>query len=396
MWDIVYLSALFMLTLLSLFYYILAITHWIIRREKKRAEIYLPSVTVQIPVYNDPIAVRCVKAALQFDYPDFEVIVIDDSNDGYTSKLLQSIRHPRYKYIHRLGRRGFKAGALNDALKISKGEIIVVFDADFIPPRDFLRRIVQPFTDPRVGYVQARWSFENPTENIITLFASTALSVYHRFFYPIQDAVGAVFLSGAAMAIRRSALEEVGGWREGTLAEDAELTFRLNAAGYRGVYLPDLSADNQVPFTLHAFIKQQMRWCAGVVEALLLGAKRILRAKIPFHRKLLLLFLPLLNFSYPIVLSAIVSSVALFLLDISPIAPATALALTALLSGYIVLSILALKEEGICELPKVVQLVLSIYIIGPLLSLSNTYALAKLAMGRLEWFRTPKRVGTNV
>ncbi len=385
-----YMLALFVLTLVSFLYYYVAFMGLFSRGAPTYHTKNFPKVSVHIPVYNDPIAVRCVQAALNFDYPDFEVIVIDDSNDGKTSQLLSSISHPRLKYLKRQGRKGFKAGALNDALKISTGEIIVVFDSDFVPPPDFLKRIVAPFEDPSVGYVQARWSFENPDENLITVFASSALAIYHHFFYPFQNKIGAVFLSGAAMAIRREALERAGKWREGVLAEDAELTYRLNAIGYRGVYLSDLTADNQVPFTLSAFLRQQMRWSAGMIEALRLGIHHLRNSKLSLSQKLMFVLIPLLNLSYPFVALLLTASMALFLLDVPVFSPTTAALVLLLLSGYVFTGFLALSEEGL--LRQFPRMVLSAYIIGPLLAFTNTYAILRLFLGGVSWYRTPKRV----
>ena len=170
-----------------------------------------PLVSVQIPVYNDPVAVRCVKKCLQFNYPKdkYEIIVADDSNDGVTSKLLKTFGN-KIKLIKRRSREGFKAGALNNAMKYSNGEIIVIFDSDFTPHKNFLKRIISPFLyDEKISIVQSRMGFLNSDYNIVTKFASTVLMIFHHFICSFNDMIGTPFFCGTHGAIRRKALTAI-------------------------------------------------------------------------------------------------------------------------------------------------------------------------------------------
>jgi len=392
--EILYLAALFTITLISFIYYGLAFWGLFIKEEKKPKpkKDFAPFVTVQIPVYNDRIVERLVKAVLNFDYPNYEVIIADDSTDPVTRRIVDSFAsHPKVKVIRRNSREGFKAGALNNAMKYSKGDVIVVFDSDFIPPRDFLTHIVQPFKDPQVGYVQARWSFdENLDENLITVFAGTNLLIYHHLFYPFKSKQGTIYLSGSAMAIRRDAFEKVGGWKAGTLAEDAELTLRLASEGYKSVYLPYLRADNQLPYTLNVFMKQQARWSTGVLEAFFMNWKRILSSKkLKPIQKAILMTIPLFNLSYIIVTILVLASILLWMFNIKIFTPEIALLALLLTSGFLVAGYIALRREGRTQLfPK---FLVATYLLGPLIAISNTLNMIRYVFKGLPWYVTPKR-----
>jgi cellulose synthase/poly-beta-1,6-N-acetylglucosamine synthase-like glycosyltransferase len=229
-----------------------------------------PFISVQVPSYNDPVAVRCIEACLLFSYPKeyYEIMILDDSTDKGTAHLLAefSQRLPGLvRYIHRDNREGYKPGALKAATPHVRGELIVIFDADFVPQVDFLERIAQPFEDPKVAIVQARQGFLNANENLVTRFASYLLSIHHLIYMPIYHRCNTVFFCGTAGALRKRAMEEVGGWNVDSITEDAELSVRLLANGYRSVYLP-FETPSEVPVTLKAFLKQQMRWSFGNIR----------------------------------------------------------------------------------------------------------------------------------
>src|SRR3989338_3159106 len=246
---------------------------------KKRSNTYtvneenLPFVTVQIPTYNEPAAIQCAQRCLENDYPKdrYEILIGDDSKDPEVSKLLKdfSALHENVKVIKRKENIGYKAGNLNNMLKYSKGDILVLFDSDFLPPKDFLRKIVAPFSkSEKIAAVQARWTFIKPNKNLVSLLSSTILSVIHNLVLPlIYRKSRTTFICGSAEAIRRSTLEKLGGWKNGSFTEDIDYSLRMLKNGYKIVYLEDLECKGEVPYTAKDFYKQQMRWAYGVIRA---------------------------------------------------------------------------------------------------------------------------------
>ena len=231
----------------------------------------LPRVSVHIPVYNDPVVVDCVKKCLEFDYPKgkYEIIVADDSSDE-TSGLLDKLHKEGggFRIIRRKSRAGFKAGALNGCLKASKGGIVVVFDSDYSPEKDFLRRVVKPFADKEVAFVQTRWDYKNPSTNRISKLAMISYNAFHQCSMPVKDRIGTAIFCGTGGAIRKDVLQSIGGWNEKSIGEDIDLTVRMLCKGYKQVYLPGVRVKGEVPETLKSFVKQQQRWAYATTKAL--------------------------------------------------------------------------------------------------------------------------------
>lgn len=234
---------------------------------------YTPSVTIQIPTFNELVAIRCARACLAFDYPKdrYEIIIGDDSSMPEVSKQLSAFAagHPQVKVVRRERNTGYKPGNLNNMLPHSKGEFIVIFDSDFVPKQDFLKRIVQPFKDDRkVAAVQAKWTFLNARENMITVLGSSILNVYHYITLPfLKGRRKMSLLCGSAEAVRKSTLVQLGAWDTGNLTEDIEYSIRLINSGYRIIYLEDLTCDSEVPHTSFDLYRQQMRWGYGVIHS---------------------------------------------------------------------------------------------------------------------------------
>lgn len=233
----------------------------------------LPFVTVQIPTFNELVALRCARSCLNFDYPKdkYEVLIGDDSNNPNVSKKLREFvkEHNMVRIIKRKSNIGYKPGNLNNMLKHSKGSILVIFDSDFVPPQDFLAKIVQPFIkDEKVAGVQARWKFLNPSQNMITVLGTTIVSTFHHITIPFMHrSRNIAFLCGSAEAVRKSTLTELGGWDNGNFTEDIEYSLRLLKNGYKIEYLDSLECDGEVPFTLKDLYRQQMRWAYGVIHS---------------------------------------------------------------------------------------------------------------------------------
>jgi len=178
-------------------------------------------------------------------------------------------KNPLIKITRRGKNIGFKAGNLNHMLKNSKGDIIVIFDSDFMPEKDFLRRIVTPFIyDKKLTGVQARWKFINHDKNFTSILATSILTVFHHISLPFtKNRKGIAFLCGSAEAVKKDVLIQLGGWETGSLTEDIEYSFRLLKLGHRIKYIPTLECDGEVPTTPGDLYKQQKRWAYGVVKS---------------------------------------------------------------------------------------------------------------------------------
>jgi cellulose synthase/poly-beta-1,6-N-acetylglucosamine synthase-like glycosyltransferase len=359
---------------------------------------YMPFVSVQVPTYNDPVADRCIRHCLEFDYPKdrYEILIADDSTDKATQSLLKkhSEENPGFvKYVHRDNREGYKAGALKNAMPLTKGEIIVIFDSDWIPAKNFLKRVVQPFADPKVALVQTRQGFYNHETNLITRFAAYTLIVYHRIIVPIENKFNCVFFCGTAGALRRSMMEEVGGWNPNSLTEDSELSVRLFRKGHKTVYL-DFETPSEVPSTLEGFAKQQMRWCYGNARIFFDHAGQILReSKLSLRQKALITFVLLGHISAPlVVVMTIFGFAGWFLGDPTLLGMDSIIDLATkflVTSGFILTGAIALyKRNTLRELP---QLVLSAFTVGLFTATATSYAFYKAATNKkLSWFCTPK------
>jgi len=357
-----------------------------------------PFITVHVPTFNDPIAARCVRQCMKFDYPKdkYEVIIADDSTNKQTQKILKRLaeKNPSIvKYIHRDNRAGFKPGALKNAMKLTKGEIIVVFDADWIPKKDFLRQIIRPFSDPKVAIVQTRQGFYNHETNLISRFAAYLLMIYHTIVLPISDKLNCVFFCGTAGALRRSAFDEVGGWNIKSITEDSELSVKLLMKGYKSVYL-DYETPSEVPDTFESFIKQQMRWCYGNARVFFDNAYSILFKKgLTFSQRIAIMFITLSNSSVVIVvLMTLFGFGGWFLGEIKLLTLSdfmvfwTRIGLTA---GFLFMGLTTLIKRR--KLNEIGYLLLTFFTIGLVIAASNSIAFTKAVFNRkLHWFCTPK------
>jgi cellulose synthase/poly-beta-1,6-N-acetylglucosamine synthase-like glycosyltransferase len=270
-----------------------------------------PIVTVQLPLYNErTVAVRLMRAVAALDWPKqrLELQVLDDSTDE-TGALIdgeaERLQAQGFdvKVLRREGRAGFKAGALQRGLAEARGDLLAVFDGDFQPRPDFLRRLVGLFEDPRVGMVQARWGHSNRDENLLTRAEATLLDGHFVIEHQARFAAGLFFnFNGTAGIWRRAAIVDAGGWQHDTLTEDLDLSYRAQLAGWRFIYARDVVAPAEVPVDLAAFRSQQQRWARGSVQVLRKLGWRIGRAPIPRRVKLEALLHLASNAGYPLVL----------------------------------------------------------------------------------------------
>lgn len=235
----------------------------------------LPKVTIQLPVYNEMYVVeRLISSVCEIDYPrdSLEIQVLDDSTDQTTEIAQRCV--DRYKAkgfdivcLHRENREGYKAGALSEGLKSAKGELIAIFDADFMPPKDYLRNTVDYFYDTEIGIVQARWGHVNQDYSILTRSQSILLDGHFVIEQTARFNNGLFFnFNGTAGIIRKECIESSGGWQHDTLTEDLDLSYRAQLAGWKAVYLKDTVADAELPVDMNAFKSQQHRWAKGGVQ----------------------------------------------------------------------------------------------------------------------------------
>ena len=234
-----------------------------------------PLVTVQVPLYNELyVATRIIDAVAAFDYPAdrLQIQVLDDSDDATVEIVAARVAAWRERgidltQVRRAQRQGFKAGALADGLQTATGEFIAIFDADFVPQPDFLRRSIPPFAAPDIGVVQSRWQHLNEEYSLITQLQALQLNVHFTVEQAGRRAAGLFAqFNGTAGVWRRSCIEDADGWRALTLTEDLDLSMRAQLRGWQIAYLEDNPAPAELPAEMNAFKSQQHRWMKGGAE----------------------------------------------------------------------------------------------------------------------------------
>ncbi|HWQ00152.1 MAG TPA: cellulose synthase family protein [Vicinamibacterales bacterium] len=266
-----------------------------------------PVVTVQLPIYNEMyVAERLIEAVCRLDYPAdrLEIQVLDDSTDETQAIAELAARRAAQrgldvKYFHRADRRGFKAGALEAGLRRARGELIAIFDADFVPPPDFLRRTVGYFTDPAVGMVQARWGHINEGYSLLTRIQAILLDGHFVLEHGGRNRAGCFFnFNGTAGVWRRAAIDDAGGWEHDTLTEDLDLSYRAQLRGWKFLFVPDVVVPAEVPVEMNSFKSQQHRWAKGSIQTCRKLLPRILASDLPLPVKAEAFFHLTANFNY--------------------------------------------------------------------------------------------------
>jgi cellulose synthase/poly-beta-1,6-N-acetylglucosamine synthase-like glycosyltransferase len=254
-----------------------------------------PHVTVQLPIYNELyVARRLIEAVAAFDYPRdrLEIQVLDDSTDetaGMVGELVGRLRADGIDihHVRRAERRGFKAGALGHGLTLARGELLAIFDADFVPRPDYLRRTVPVLAaDPGLAFVQARWDHTNRGFSLLTRLQALSIDGHFAVEQAGRWASGQWFnFNGTAGVWRRTALDGAGGWLDDTLTEDLDLSYRAHLAGWRGAYVGGVTAPAELPVSFNAYRRQQHRWARGSFECAFKHLPAIWRAPIPVRRR---------------------------------------------------------------------------------------------------------------
>ena len=290
------------------------LTYYYLKNRKKRPRPLktfekLPRVTVQLPIYNEQYVVeRLIEAAVNLDYPRdlLEIQVLDDSTDDtrlLCARLVEQYASAGYpiKYLHRENRLGFKAGALAEGLEKSAGEMVAVFDADFVPPPPILQQMVHYFTDPKVGMVQGRWTWINRDYSALTEVEAIMLDGHFVVEHGGRSSSGRFFnFNGTAGMWRRAAIEDAGGWEHDTLTEDTDLSYRAQMKGWKFIYDPDIVCPSELPVEMNSFKTQQARWAKGLIQV----GKKILpmvwRSDQPLYIKMEATFHLTANIAYPL------------------------------------------------------------------------------------------------
>ena len=269
----------------------------------------LPLVTVQLPIFNEQFVIdRLIEAVCAMEYPRerLEIQVLDDSTDETTEVAARIVEryaalgHP-IVYIHRTNRHGFKAGALDAGLKIAKGEFVAIFDADFVPPPDWLMKVIHHFSEPEIGMVQTRWSHLNRDYSMLTQIEAILLDGHFVLEHGARVRTGDFFnFNGTAGMWRIKAISDGGGWQHDTLTEDTDLSYRSQLAGWKFKYLPDVECPSELPIEMTAFKTQQARWAKGLIQTSIKVLPMIFRSKVNRRIKVEAVYHLTANLSYPL------------------------------------------------------------------------------------------------
>ncbi|MGB8316776.1 MAG: glycosyltransferase [Ignavibacteriaceae bacterium] len=277
-------------------------------------------VTIQLPLYNEFYVVeRLINAICAIDYPKelLEIQVLDDSNDetvNVVAKMISQKQKEGFNIVHvrRDSRKGFKAGALKEGMKSAKGDYIAIFDADFIPNKNFLKKTLSFFNDDNVGMVQTRWEHLNGDYSLLTKAQALALDGHFVIEQSVRNKAGFfINFNGTGGVWRRKCIEDAGNWHDDTLTEDLDLSYRAQLNGWKFIFLKDFTSPAELPSEINALKSQQFRWTKGAIET----AKKILplvwKSNVPLRVKLQSTFHLTNNIVFPFILLAAILNVPL-------------------------------------------------------------------------------------
>jgi cellulose synthase/poly-beta-1,6-N-acetylglucosamine synthase-like glycosyltransferase len=271
----------------------------------------LPRVTIQLPIFNEQYVIdRLVECVCKMEYPHdrLEIQVLDDSTDE-TVEVARAVveRHAamghNISYHHRTNREGFKAGALGAGLKVSTGEFVAIFDADFTPQPEWLMKVIHHFADPEIGMVQTRWTHLNRTYSSLTQVEAILLDGHFVLEHGGRSRAGVFFnFNGTAGMWRRKAIDDAGGWEHDTLTEDTDLSYRSQLKGWKFRYLQDVECPAELPIEMTAFKTQQARWAKGLIQCAKKDLPKVLRANVSRREKMEAWYHLTANISYPLMI----------------------------------------------------------------------------------------------
>lgn len=362
-----------------------------------------PSVTIQLPIYNEKyVAKRLVDAVCELDYPKdkMRIMVLDDSDDDTVGLLRNAVDDYKKKgfqieHVRRGTRKGYKAGALKHAMKTTDTELVAIFDADFIPPKWFLKRAIPSFSKSNIGLVQCRWGHVN--ENYSAITQAQALSLdFHFLIEQKAKSNSHLFMNfnGTAGIWKRNCIEDAGGWHTATLVEDLDLSYRAQMKGWKCVFLPDIVVDAELPVQMNAAKRQQFRWAKGSIQcALKLLSDIVVKRKVAIEAKIQAFIQLTRHIVYPLMLIQFLAlpillagQVNLYVISFLPaLTIATYLAMG---PGAYIMIIQSMYHKSWKSKAKILPALL-VYNAG--MSVNNTVAVFDAVFGKKnEFLRTPK------
>jgi cellulose synthase/poly-beta-1,6-N-acetylglucosamine synthase-like glycosyltransferase len=280
-----------------------------------------PVVTVQLPLFNELyVANRLIDAVCSLEYPKekLEVQVLDDSTDETKDLVAKAVSQYQLlgydvKHIHRVDRSGYKAGALKHGLETARGEFVAIFDADFIPNRDFLIKTIPYFyTDPKIGVVQTRWEHINREYSMLTRAQAFALDGHFVVEQDVRNKAGFfIQFNGTGGVWRKEAIIDAGNWQSDTLTEDLDLSYRAQLRGWKFQYLSDVTSPAELPAEVHALKSQQFRWTKGAIETARKMIPEVWKSNIPLRIKIHSTFHLTNNIVFPFIVLAGILNVPL-------------------------------------------------------------------------------------
>lgn len=372
----------------------------------------LPVVTTQIAIFNEVNVVeRVVKAACNMIYPKdkHEIQILDDSTDETTNiaeAVAKDYRARGYdvKVIHRDDRKGFKAGALQEGLQKARGELVTIFDADFVPPPRYLMAMVPFFmADEKVGLVQSRWGHLNRKHSLLTRVQSIGIDG-HFIIEQVARCWNNLFMNfnGTAGMWRKKAIESGGGWKSDTLTEDLDLSYRVQFAGWKTVYLPRLVVPAELPEDINALRGQQFRWAKGSVQTLVKLFPTLAKSDYPLFKKIQAIFHMGGYLVHPLMLILAVFAAPMYLISVYLFSvPKWLFAIYAFPLFFAIIgpSLMYFISQMICCKVWYRRLFMLpiLVVVGVGFALSNTVAIVEALYSKGgEFVRTPKRGGSEV
>ncbi len=376
-----------------------------VERDQGKEETEWPTVTVQLPIYNERnVAERVIRAAAAMDYPRdrFEIQVLDDSVDEtkqIIDRLVDSLAREGLdiKAIRREDRSGYKAGALAHGTALARGEFLAVFDADFVPDPDFLRRALPPFfADAKIAFVQTRWGHLNRDENILTVCLSLGIDGHFLVEQPARAKSGLFMnFNGTAGVWRRQAIDDAGGWSSRTLTEDLDLSYRVLLAGWKPCYIEDVTVPSELPATMTGAKSQQFRWAKGSIQTAMRNLPRVWSGPYSLLEKIEA-FLHLTNYLiHPLMLLLAILALPILLFHSLELpryffAVATLPILAATLGPSTMYTVAAFR--GPERTASFLRWLPFLVIYGVGIAVSNTFAVVEAVVGKSsEFVRTPKK-----
>jgi len=372
--------------------------------EAPQRYLQLPRVTVQLPLYNERFVVeRLLEETLKLDYPRelLQIQVLDDSTDDthpFTERLVNEYREAGFpiEYHHRMNREGFKAGALQEGLNTASGELIAIFDADFVPPRDFLRRTVDFFADPKIGVVQTRWTYLNRHYNLLTEIEAMLLDGHFVLEHSARFGGDLFFnFNGTAGILRRTMIEDAGGWQHDTLTEDSDLSYRAQLRGWKFIYVPSIECPSELPVDTYGFQVQQARWAKGLTQVAKKLLPAIWKSDISLRRKVEAFLHLTPNISYPLMIIVAVLTLPVMIVRFyMGVFQMVTIDLPLILASFWSISafyLLAYRELFPKDWKRSLFLMPMLMASGVALTLSNSKAVLEALFGiKTSFVRTPK------